>query len=391
MTPWRRGVERRTVLIISKSDWDRIRKNVLRHFPEREIYLRSEGNVRFIRFSTNFQLKVAAGLLIAAFAGLIFLAVTLVMRVNIASQQAELGAKAERIHRTEARVAAFRSSVDQIAERLEERQDRLEKIVGRYFGATRLEKKPREISSRSADFPPEARRLAAVEQDQAAFVAAVREAALDRSIIAEKALRRVGLRVPGASPTRREVGVGGPYLPLEEDEEMLFELDRSLQRLDRLEKTILVLPAFVPTSPVSLSSGFGVRSDPFTRRLARHAGLDIRGFRGQHIPAAAAGRIVRASRWSGYGNVVVIDHGRGFQTRYGHLSSFDVRPGQYVKSGQLIARMGSTGRSTGNHLHFEVVINGRHVNPRPFIDSATYVRDIQVRTKERMNTPLRLS
>ncbi|MGE0776383.1 MAG: M23 family metallopeptidase, partial [Sphingomonadaceae bacterium] len=126
-----------------------------------------------------------------------------------------------------------------------------------------------------------------------------------------------------------------------------------------------------------LSSRFGVRSDPFTGGAAMHTGLDIRGAYGQPIYAAAPGRVIRVGRWSGYGNVVVIDHGHGIETRYGHLSGFDVRPGATIKAGEQIARMGSTGRSTGNHLHFEVRINGRAVNPRPYLEASSDVLEIK--------------
>jgi murein DD-endopeptidase MepM/ murein hydrolase activator NlpD len=108
-----------------------------------------------------------------------------------------------------------------------------------------------------------------------------------------------------------------------------------------------------------------------------HTGLDIRGAFGQPIYAAAAGRVVRVGPWSGYGNVVVIDHGHGIETRYGHLSGFNTRPGAVVKAGEQIARMGSTGRSTGNHLHFEVRINGRAVNPRPYLEASADVLEIK--------------
>jgi len=139
------------------------------------------------------------------------------------------------------------------------------------------------------------------------------------------------------------------------------------------------------------SSTFGVRSDPFTHGAAMHTGLDIRGAFAQPIYAAAAGRVIRIGPWSGYGNVVVIDHGHGIETRYGHLSSFTARPGQIVKAGDQIARMGSTGRSTGNHLHFEVRINGRAVNPLPFLEASTDVLEIKASAGRRFAGNLRRS
>jgi murein DD-endopeptidase MepM/ murein hydrolase activator NlpD len=103
---------------------------------------------------------------------------------------------------------------------------------------------------------------------------------------------------------------------------------------------------------------------------AFHAGLDFTGSYGQPIRAAAAGTVAYVGQRSGYGNVVEIDHGNGLMTRYAHLSGFDVRPGAKITRGQAIARMGSTGRSTGTHLHFEVRVGGNPVNPRRFLAAA---------------------
>jgi murein DD-endopeptidase MepM/ murein hydrolase activator NlpD len=112
-----------------------------------------------------------------------------------------------------------------------------------------------------------------------------------------------------------------------------------------------------------ISSGFGVRRDPFTGRLAHHMGLDIPAARGDAILASGGGRVVWAGFRGAYGNAVVIDHGNGLQTLYGHCSKLFVRAGDLVMPRQKIAAVGSTGRSTGPHLHFEVIRNGVRVEP----------------------------
>ena len=112
-----------------------------------------------------------------------------------------------------------------------------------------------------------------------------------------------------------------------------------------------------------LTSRMGSRQDPVSGGDDFHAGLDIAGEKGQPIYATAAGRISEASYQSGYGNLVVVDHGFGLETKYGHLSSFTVKPGQSVKRGDVIGRLGATGRATGYHLHYEVRANGRLLNP----------------------------
>jgi murein DD-endopeptidase MepM/ murein hydrolase activator NlpD len=116
-----------------------------------------------------------------------------------------------------------------------------------------------------------------------------------------------------------------------------------------------------------VTSDFGFRLDPWTASRKQHVGLDIANAVGTGIVASGDGTVVYAAYESGYGNVIVIDHGSGLKTRYGHLSKMDVRPGDHVKRGQLIASMGNSGRSTGSHLHYEVRINGRPENPRKFI------------------------
>jgi len=111
--------------------------------------------------------------------------------------------------------------------------------------------------------------------------------------------------------------------------------------------------------------------------LAFHAGLDFPGVRGQPILAASDGRVVFAGQKSGYGNCIEVDHGHAIVTRYAHLSGFTARVGDAVRRGQQIARMGSTGRSTGTHLHFEVRVNGAAVNPRPFLEASQDVLEAQ--------------
>jgi len=112
-----------------------------------------------------------------------------------------------------------------------------------------------------------------------------------------------------------------------------------------------------------LSSGMGPRVDPVTGGSDYHAGLDIAGDKGQPIYATAAGVVTQAGYSGSYGNLIVVDHGFGLETRYGHLSGFNVQKGAHVKRGEMIGRLGATGRTTGNHLHYEVMANGRLLNP----------------------------
>ena len=153
---------------------------------------------------------------------------------------------------------------------------------------------------------------------------------------------------------------------LEAEIELLeASLDRMAGLLDDRDLKTMTYPNRVPVQGrmPKISSGFGVRHDPFTGRLARHMGLDIPAAHGTAILASGGGRVVSAGFRGPYGKAIVIDHGHGTQTLYGHCSALYVRAGDLVLPRQKIAAVGSTGRSTGSHLHFEVIRNGKRVEP----------------------------
>lgn len=129
----------------------------------------------------------------------------------------------------------------------------------------------------------------------------------------------------------------------------------------------VAVPSRKPIDAMKLSSSYGMRVHPVTGRLARHNGIDIPAPHGTPILATADGIVGRAQRLGGYGLYVEVEHGNAIQTRFGHMSSIAVRPGQMVKQGEVLGYVGSTGRSTGNHLHYEVRIEGTPVNPLPFV------------------------
>jgi murein DD-endopeptidase MepM/ murein hydrolase activator NlpD len=169
-------------------------------------------------------------------------------------------------------------------------------------------------------------------------------------------------------------GTGGPFVPARAAthagvfEHQVQRVHLARAQVDRLTRTLSTVPVRRPLAGnLDLSSGFGVRSDPFTRSPAMHTGLDFQGETGDPVRATANGTVTTAGWSGGYGKVVDIDHGNGFSTRYGHLSSIDVQVGQSVKSGQTIGKLGSTGRSTGPHLHYETRVSGEPVDPQKFL------------------------
>ncbi|HEX4041295.1 MAG TPA: M23 family metallopeptidase, partial [Xanthobacteraceae bacterium] len=167
---------------------------------------------------------------------------------------------------------------------------------------------------------------------------------------------------------------GGPFVPVrpppasEGFQRALFRVNLERSEADELSDTLRTVPIRSPvTGQIDETSPFGVRMDPFLHQPAMHTGIDIRGEPGEAVHATAAGRITIAGWDGGYGNLVEIDHGHGLATRYGHLSQIDVHVGDEVRIGQTIGLIGSTGRSTGPHLHYETRINGDAVNPEKFL------------------------
>jgi murein DD-endopeptidase MepM/ murein hydrolase activator NlpD len=179
----------------------------------------------------------------------------------------------------------------------------------------------------------------------------------------------------GIDPTKRPAGLGGPFVPLKPPRSGASAFDRQLYRvniaraeINQYARTLVAVPVRKPVAgEVDMSSPFGVRLDPFLGRPAIHTGIDLRGETGEPVHATAAGRVSIAGREGGYGNMIEINHGNGLATRYGHLSEIDVKVGQTVRIGDIIGRIGSTGRSTGPHLHYETRINGEAVDPQKFL------------------------
>jgi murein DD-endopeptidase MepM/ murein hydrolase activator NlpD len=191
--------------------------------------------------------------------------------------------------------------------------------------------------------------------------------------------------VQGAAPSTGRYARGGPYVPvlspsllqlqtlvggLDEATDFntdLFTLIQSRLLESRLKS--LMVPSMVPLD-VAVGSGFGFRTDPFNGRLALHTGLDFPAESGSAVHAAAGGLVITRIVHPDYGNMLEIDHGDGLVTRYAHCSFIAVQQGDLVKRGQEVARVGTTGRSTGPHLHFEVLVDGVHQDPARFLAAA---------------------
>jgi len=161
----------------------------------------------------------------------------------------------------------------------------------------------------------------------------------------------------------KEISAGGEYIPYDRGDS--YYVDSMQKDLEELFDTIKNFPLGRPVKG-KIVSGFGYRRDPFIFKPAFHSGVDINAHYNQPISATADGIVEKAGWHSGYGKAVILKHENGYQTLYGHLTSVRVKEGQSVKSGDIIGNAGSTGRSTGTHLHYEIIKSGKKVNPSRF-------------------------
>lgn len=364
---------------LTDSDWGR---RVRSWFPDREFFMRSDGQVRFITISSRVQMAVAGAVVAALLAWSGSLAAMAWSQYSEAANRASLIDREARVERSEERVAAYRKDIGQVRDDLERRQSFLEDMVS---SLPQDVKSPGKVSDSQGEAAktvakvsmavPEARGLAQVEARQLALVERLTHFADWRANRAAAALKKLGLDPKRMLNHVEHEAMGGPFEQpsTEADGKMDPRFERlglSLARMNALEQGLAGVPQVVPANFTRISSGFGFRRDPFTGVGAMHKGLDFVAPKGTPILAAAKGTVTFVGQIRGYGNVVEISHGNGVTTRYAHMSAFHSHVGEAVDAGEIIGAIGSTGRSTGPHLHFEVRINGRAVNPRPFLEQA---------------------
>lgn len=363
---------------------------IRRHLPERRVVVQSPEGDRSFTLGTRAQLMgIATSAMIAA-----WLAVGTVNTVALPDAdrktEAELARMTAQMQALKADTSALQGTVATTAERIEARQQFLDALLtGRTNGAAIGDLLPRTRAASAAEAVASGvlAPFAALEAKQLALVDRAAATAETRLRDAEALIGRLGLKPSRfISQSVRQVagstGLGGPYIPATETDTAgeahgadprFTELFVNWQRVEQLEAAMASIPAYIPVRNYTLTSSYGFRYDPFNGRGAAHAGLDMAGITGEPIMAAAAGKVVRAGRHGGYGLMVEIDHGKGITTRYAHLSRIGARVGQQVTMGEKIGALGSTGRSTGPHLHYEVRIDGKAVNPRPFLEASSYI------------------
>ena len=352
-------------------------------FPDREFFMRADGQVRFIKLSSKLQIRVAAGAVAVVFLWLVALAVMAWGQYRAEADLASFADQKAQVESSEEAIKAYSTDLDKRVAEMKQRQDFLEEMArmlpedivaeGAASGTvTDSTAEAAETVKKVSALIPEARGLAEIEARQLAVVERLTRFADARARRAEAAMRKLDLDPRFLSRETQEA-MGGPFeaITSADDIDPRFErLGLSLARMAVLERALDGIPQVVPASVESITSGFGFRRDPFNGSAAMHSGIDFKGPIGSPVFAAADGRVSFVGQKSGYGNVIEITHGNGMLTRYAHLSRFDVKVGQLVAAGATIAGLGNSGRSTGPHLHFEVRINDRAVNPRPFLEAA---------------------
>ena len=371
-------------------------------FVDREFFMRANGQVRFLKISAIVQRRAAAAI---AFVVGVWLVVTLGMAINqfsVSFERLALSQQQAKVQSAEERVASYRNSIDDVTKDLERRQTMLESLNEQYLDPASAAIVTPEVSQEEealqkiSTLVPEAAALALIEARQIRFAEKLTKVADVRTRKAEAAIRQFGLN-PENLARQANSAQGGPFIPFfgkakkDVRDPRFTRLAVSLDKMDAMERALAAIPTSMPSAVMSMSSGFGYRHDPFTSTAAMHSGLDFKGPIGTPILAAADGTITSAGTQLGYGNCIDITHANGLVTRYAHLSGFDVSLGQRVKRGAQIARMGSTGRSTGSHLHFEVRLNGQAINPRKFLEANSDVLKAQAVAGYRANAPAKKS
>jgi murein DD-endopeptidase MepM/ murein hydrolase activator NlpD len=216
-----------------------------------------------------------------------------------------------------------------------------------------------------------------VEQQQAATLSMIEDNYEAKARRMRTILSELGVSVLRNAGPEHVAAMGGPFIPARLPKESIV-FERQIQRISvarnhahRLSRTLMSIPLRKPLGgEIDLVSGFGVRLDPFSGSPAMHTGIDIHGEVGEPVRTTADGTVSAAGWSGGYGRSIDVDHGNGVSTRYAHLSSIDVRVGQGVKTGQIIGRLGTSGRSTGPHLHYETRVRGEAVDPQKFLRAA---------------------
>ncbi|HWA01161.1 MAG TPA: peptidoglycan DD-metalloendopeptidase family protein [Caulobacterales bacterium] len=394
-----------------------------RVFPERQIYHRSGGSVRYVSLSPSKQALLALGAVGVAGWCVYATANTLLEGPRATASNAEVERLQQKYDRwlNEARAQAAASQAqleertrafDQATRDFETRHEVLRSLL-EYAGGTSLTAAARPIERDGARMlmaasideaePRQARmmtsepyqvqtvgfraRVDRLESDQEQTLSQLEDSVAQRSEQVRGVMRLTGVSMSALTGPEAEAA-GGPLVPQDlvaylRDSDLNPAFARRVSQVAARVAESRRLEAIASSTPLAQplavdyreTSGFGPRTDPFTGRPAFHPGLDMAAFERAPVVATSPGVVSYAGPRSGYGNCVEIDHGFGFKTRYGHLRDIQVTRGERVAIGQRIGSMGSTGRSTATHLHYEVWFRGRAIDPINFLRAGRHVHE----------------
>jgi len=367
------------------------RQTISSIFPERHVYIRSGGVMKKVVLTPGRQTALAAGACgvalwsLLATGGVAFNAAQLSAKdAEIAREKANaerlLADRQARLNAAVAQLNATEGNVGQIAQSVESRHNALAMVLAELTDGS-----PSAGTLAAGQVVDPLLRVQAVRADQERLLNQAESVAKTRAERLRLAFRMAGLNPSSFTP--KTAPLGGPLVEardpralaavLDVDENFARRVQRASANLAEMRSLSVAaerLPIRSPTSAGYRTSSFGVRYDPFTTRPAFHAGVDFGGALMTPITATGPGVVSFAGVRSGYGNTVEVDHGSGMKTRYAHLHRITVRPGERVAVGQRVGGMGTTGRSTGVHLHYEVWVNGRVQNPDRFLKAGQHVQ-----------------
>lgn len=387
----------------------RMNDGLNRYFPDRQMYFRSNGDVKFIKVSKNFQILTSSALVcFVVWCGVISYNYIYLGEI-LDNKNAEVAEANRNYEKLEVQFAELQNDIQKTAMALEHRQQYIQQV---------LEEEGEDLTP-AAPFEADDSIIADQEyvdvddttNDQDARNT-IRDEGLERIFVELKRLEmkqnqlvsslngKMDQRLTSFKETLTDAGiiheemlklanlplnaVGGPFLEVKGgineqqlDSRSFDSLYNKRASIEDMVTAIKHLPIATPPEKHYVSSRFGIRRDPITKKWANHKGIDMAGWRNTPINAGGAGVVTRAGRNGAFGLYIEIDHGNGFKTKYGHLSKLKVKRGDEVDADQLIALMGSTGRSTSSHLHYEIWFNGNPIDPLKVIKAAKDVQKIK--------------
>lgn len=395
------------------------RSRVLKIFPDRQIYLRSGGEVTYYSLSSKLQIILIGALSIMFLWSIVSLTNLFIGPNPFLSQNEQIkqvedhyqrllaDSRAKEIH-AQSKLAEQRETFEMMTASLEAKHQTISQImnVGAFgtpddnismdYAGTKIVMAPtirdgqERVARRNALRSPVTETglpidttLTAMDDSQSQILMTAEAELLERIDFNRALITATGVGLD-ALLDERTGGQGGPFIPLDGDSDLtdgrdfqprLTAIQARVTEAQLLDEVVSTIPLFHPVEDeTAMSSDFGVRSDPFTKRPTFHQGLDFLGRADAPIVATAPGTVRFAGRKGSFGRMVEIDHGNGFISRYAHLKSTVVKRGQKVETGDKIGGMGTTGRSTGVHLHYEVHFQGRAYDPKDFLKAGLYVQ-----------------